>query len=108
ARTPSTSNEVASSGSKMSCLIESIPRDGAGSLARRSRVEIGCAETDRIRSEEHTSELQSRFDLVCRRLLEKKKEKTSTRRDSSGMQTKDESPYEDSVIGFGSSSFNLS
>src|SRR5438067_3560818 len=28
---------------------------------------------DRIRSEEHTSELQSRFDLVCRLLLEKKK-----------------------------------
>src|SRR5699024_12739002 len=27
------------------------------------------------RSEEHTSELQSRFDLVCRRLLEKKKDK---------------------------------
>src|SRR5207249_11353763 len=26
----------------------------------------------RIRSEEHTSELQSRFDLVCRLLLEKK------------------------------------
>src|SRR5699024_11753450 len=26
-----------------------------------------------IRSEEHTSELQSRFDLVCRLLLEKKK-----------------------------------
>src|SRR5699024_12596082 len=29
------------------------------------------------RSEEHTSELQSRFDLVCRLLLEKKKEKTN-------------------------------
>src|SRR5438105_7132909 len=28
------------------------------------------------RSEEHTSELQSRVDLVCRLLLEKKKEKT--------------------------------
>src|SRR5699024_12651871 len=28
----------------------------------------------RIRSEEHTSELQSRFDLVCRLLLEKKKQ----------------------------------
>src|SRR5699024_11311529 len=28
---------------------------------------------DRSRSEEHTSELQSRFDLVCRLLLEKKK-----------------------------------
>src|SRR5699024_12770804 len=28
----------------------------------------GC----KVRSEEHTSELQSRFDLVCRLLLEKK------------------------------------
>src|SRR5699024_11730907 len=27
-----------------------------------------------LRSEEHTSELQSRFDLVCRLLLEKKKQ----------------------------------
>src|SRR5437868_13059205 len=31
--------------------------------------------TARCRSEEHTSELQSRFDLVCRLLLEKKKQK---------------------------------
>src|SRR5699024_12744447 len=30
------------------------------------------------RSEEHTSELQSRFELVCRLLLEKKKTKDST------------------------------
>src|SRR5699024_12453904 len=29
------------------------------------------------RSEEHTSELQSRFDLVCRLLLEKKKNSTT-------------------------------
>src|SRR5699024_3291880 len=29
-----------------------------------------------VRSEEHTSELQSRFDLVCRLLLEKKKQKS--------------------------------
>src|SRR5699024_11588147 len=29
---------------------------------------------ERERSEEHTSELQSRFDLVCRRLLEQKNE----------------------------------
>src|SRR2546428_2955883 len=28
---------------------------------------------ERVRSEEHTSELQSRSDLVCRLLLEKKK-----------------------------------
>src|SRR5699024_12577215 len=32
------------------------------------------------RSEEHTSELQSRFDLVCRLLLEKKKNKTNNRK----------------------------
>src|SRR5437868_14273426 len=30
------------------------------------------------RSEEHTSELQSRFDLVCRLLLEKKKKQHSS------------------------------
>src|SRR5437868_13176802 len=30
------------------------------------------------RSEEHTSELQSRFDLVCRLLLEKKKPASTT------------------------------
>src|SRR2546429_6985889 len=33
------------------------------------RAEVGCA-----RSEEHTSELQSRLHLVCRLLLEKKKQ----------------------------------
>src|SRR6266496_3888829 len=32
---------------------------------------------DEARSEEHTSELQSRRDLVCRLLLEKKKKKTN-------------------------------
>src|SRR5207249_2593377 len=32
------------------------------------------------RSEEHTSELQSRFDLVCRLLLEKKKKKLQEHR----------------------------
>src|SRR5437868_7582605 len=32
-----------------------------------------------VRSEEHTSELQSRFDLVCRLLLEKKKNSTAHR-----------------------------
>src|SRR5699024_11409343 len=33
---------------------------------------MGCEISARTRSEEHTSELQSRFDLVCRLLLEKK------------------------------------
>src|SRR5207249_10070760 len=41
----------------------------------RIRAGHGCApgRRSRERSEEHTSELQSRFDLVCRLLLEKKK-----------------------------------
>src|SRR5438105_9289416 len=34
-----------------------------------------------MRSEEHTSELQSRVDLVCRLLLEKKKKKKAIQRD---------------------------
>src|SRR2546421_8240668 len=41
---------------------------------------VGCTEPDgaRLRSEEHTSELQSRSDLVCRLLLEKKKNKQTS------------------------------
>src|SRR5699024_12614397 len=40
----------------------------------------GCARTAHgERSEEHTSELQSRFDLVCRLLLEKKKRRRGKR-----------------------------
>src|SRR3989454_3462929 len=35
------------------------------------------ARHDRMRSEEHTSELQSPCNLVCRLLLEKKKEKNT-------------------------------
>src|SRR5206468_4773765 len=37
---------------------------------------IGEMRTRCARSEEHTSELQSRSDLVCRLLLEKKKKKS--------------------------------
>src|SRR5207249_12055450 len=42
--------------------------------ARNRKVRGSCGSYSR--SEEHTSELQSRFDLVCRLLLEKKKKKT--------------------------------
>src|SRR3989449_7791582 len=38
-----------------------------------------CASQPRVRSEEHTSELQSRLHLVCRLLLEKKKKKRKKR-----------------------------
>src|SRR2546422_6592133 len=43
-------------------------------------------EADGERSEEHTSELQSRLHLVCRLLLEKKKKKTSTMTDEYTME----------------------
>src|SRR5438874_9148145 len=38
-----------------------------------SQTAVADDPRERIRSEEHTSELQSRRDLVCRLLLEKKK-----------------------------------
>src|SRR5699024_11398339 len=38
-----------------------------------SPAQAGACLAQALRSEEHTSELQSRFDLVCRLLLEKKK-----------------------------------
>src|SRR5206468_8222920 len=50
--------------------------DDVGRPANASRRRL------RGRSEEHTSELQSRSDLVCRLLLEKKKTTTLTTRTS--------------------------
>src|SRR3712207_9091074 len=44
------------------------PRNRTGRRRRRAATRLRCA-----RSEEHTSELQSRQYLVCRLLLEKKK-----------------------------------
>src|SRR5206468_12502006 len=46
--------------------------------ALRSRLvyQTAFAQGRSVRSEEHTSELQSRSDLVCRLLLEKKQAKT--------------------------------
>src|SRR5699024_11825806 len=51
-----------------------IRRDRSTSRKARSPSPDGAASTSTaLRSEEHTSELQSRFDLVCRLLLEQKK-----------------------------------
>src|SRR5438132_9696136 len=44
----------------------------------RRDVEAGRRLVEDQRSEEHTSELQSHSDLVCRLLLEKKKKKKNT------------------------------
>src|SRR5438034_1838122 len=61
--------------------LKKSPQRGAHHrLHRRERIErepaplpyLGATRTDR--SEEHTSELQSHSDLVCRLLLEKKKQ----------------------------------
>src|SRR3712207_6886829 len=41
-----------------------------------ARLELGASVLVDVRSEEHTSELQSRQYLVCRLLLEKKKKTT--------------------------------
>src|SRR5437868_10065599 len=43
-----------------------------------NRTPMPASHKQLARSEEHTSELQSRFDLVCRLLLEKKKTITNT------------------------------
>src|SRR2546422_5111843 len=64
-------------------VVTLLGRNGAGKTTtlksvmgiverRRGSVRFGAAELIR-RSEEHTSELQSRLHLVCRLLLEKKK-----------------------------------
>src|SRR3712207_8992601 len=45
--------------------------------SRQARLGVGGHDEPGPRSEEHTSELQSRQYLVCRLLLEKKKNKTS-------------------------------
>src|SRR6266853_450520 len=44
-------------------------------VQKHSQYKGGRAREDNVRSEEHTSELQSQSNLVCRLLLEKKKKK---------------------------------
>src|SRR5687768_17825516 len=51
--------------------VPSLNNPTAGGAATRSTIGL--------RSEEHTSELQSRLHLVCRLLLEKKKKRTADR-----------------------------
>src|SRR5438477_4174326 len=50
--------------------VEELRRDVLRKRAERAEAEMGDG---RVRSEEHTSELQSHVNLVCRLLLEKKK-----------------------------------
>src|SRR5438067_4063529 len=72
---------VAEVATVMDCASTILPITPPAELAAHMRIGsslswsavIRCRlKLDPIRSEEHTSELQSRFDLVCRLLLEKK------------------------------------
>src|SRR5438309_11893663 len=55
--------------------IHSPPRQPSNSARVQPFMPAGWRT---VRSEEHTSELQSQFHLVCRLLLEKKKKKNNT------------------------------
>src|SRR5207248_4187947 len=57
---------------RTACRAKVAARHGEG--GRRAAAEGRLHGMARRRSEEHTSELQSPYDLVCRLLLEKKKE----------------------------------
>src|SRR5438105_7368351 len=52
-------------------LAQHPRREVAGPAVQEQALQAEPADVDRERSEEHTSELQSRVDLVCRLLLEK-------------------------------------
>src|SRR2546429_4891650 len=56
------------------CMHLRSTQKGNGRLVFSAKV----ASSDSKRSEEHTSELQSRLNLVCRLLLEKKKKSNAT------------------------------
>src|SRR5699024_11400336 len=56
--------------------LEDEPDPRATEIRERVVGQLGEFDARDVRSEEHTSELQSRFDLVCRLLLEKKKAHT--------------------------------
>src|SRR2546426_8367020 len=54
-------------------MAEEFPQRESELAARQKEVEKACVQARLARSEEHTSELQSPCNLVCRLLLEKKK-----------------------------------
>src|SRR2546430_11510109 len=60
-----------------SWAINSSPSSSERSLTGTRRIASSEPEAMRLRSEEHTSELQSQSNLVCRLLLEKKNQQRS-------------------------------
>src|SRR2546429_7307086 len=83
-RSPSSQTSAPSSGAALIRLSYTTPRStaplcavaraAAATKAPQATIRVGRTATRR--SEEHTSELQSRLHLVCRLLLEKKEQYT--------------------------------
>src|SRR5260370_30246839 len=61
-------------------LFRSVGHEGEGGRLAGWVIMVGCRGSFEPRSEEHTSELQSHLNLVCRLLLEKKKKIPKTSR----------------------------
>src|SRR2546427_7396112 len=59
------------------CSRQRLRRVPVRAAAARAQAATGVSPHRRTRSEEHTSELQSQSNLVCRLLLEKKKKKNN-------------------------------
>src|SRR5206468_5536002 len=78
---PQRKSEITHNYSPISLITKRDHWIDPGGASRRNETGSGCdrgqqrrdRKIDGRRSEEHTSELQSRSDLVCRLLLEKKK-----------------------------------
>src|SRR5690625_6218083 len=77
-------------GMGMSLPEESLGMSGPGYATKRQESHTPGLTSPATRSEEHTSELQSRGQLVCRLLLEQKKTHTTTVRHRILIVTSDE------------------
>src|SRR3712207_8266637 len=74
---------IGAGGAGSTAAAEAVGRGARVAMIERGLVggtclNYGCDPTKTMRSEEHTSELQSRQYLVCRLLLEKKKKNIHT------------------------------
>src|SRR2546422_6284516 len=74
-----------------SVLSDAGLRQGLGAEGRRTVERLYSWDRigESLRSEEHTSELQSRLHLVCRLLLEKKKKKKASRQQTTDKRNMD-------------------
>src|SRR5438094_5400035 len=69
---PKAASSAAQAGNDM---LDPTLSSGSGMAGQAVEQAAAMARNVGVRSEEHTSELQSPYDLVCRLLLEKKKNK---------------------------------